>query len=106
MSYWKPELAESYQDLLEFYSSWCARNSVMMTPTHRFSPCQTWLKKFSLKKSDYFLVGIVKNSCILLVFTLLETTENIDFYDGKLKKKVNCWTLSKRAKHCLYSRVP
>ena len=46
MCYWKTELRESYK----FYSSWCAHNSVMMTLTHRFFPCQTRLKKFSLQK--------------------------------------------------------
>ena len=50
MCYWKTELIESYQGFLEFYSSWCARNSVIMTPTDRFFPCQTRLKKFSPQK--------------------------------------------------------
>ena len=50
MCYWKTEFGESYQGLLEFYSSWWARNSVMMTLTHRFFTCQTRLRSFHLKK--------------------------------------------------------
>ena len=61
MCYWKTEFGEYYQWLLESYSEWCARNSVMMTPTHRFFPYQTRLKKFSLQK---FLFRGLKKSQI------------------------------------------
>ena len=50
MCYWKTELGESYQCLLELYYSSCLRNSIMITPTHRFFPCRIRLKKFSLQK--------------------------------------------------------
>ena len=51
--------SETFHVLLEYRAwrilsrpSWCARNSVMMTQTLRFSPCQSRLKKFPLKKTS------------------------------------------------------
>ena len=55
MCYWKTELGECCQGLLESYFSWSACNSVMMTPIHRFFPCQTRLKEFSLQKSLHYV---------------------------------------------------
>jgi hypothetical protein len=76
MCYWETELGESYQGLLEFNSSRCAGNSIMMTPTHRFFPCQTRQKKFSLKKT---LVPYMRHS--------LSTTVGLQEEEKKVKKK-------------------
>ena len=59
MCYWKTELGESYWGLLEFYSTWCARNSVTMTPTHRFFPLSNPTKEVLTSK----MMGWLKRLC-------------------------------------------